>query len=133
MIDRGIAQKMSSTAQRLVLKHLNILPLAQYLLAVTLETTHKSAKPPTKHRNCPQSTQKPPKPAKSKSNYPKTTQTTHKPPKSSANYPQTSRTTHKVAITTQLFSRKTVFYVTKNNSNNAKHLLSFQPCHYINV
>ena len=74
MIDRGIAQKMSSIAQRLVLKHLNILPLAQYLLAVTLETTHKASKLPTKHPKTTQTSQKQIKLSKNHPNYPQTTQ-----------------------------------------------------------
>ena len=66
-------------------------------LAVKLETTYKSAKPPTNHPNHPQTIHRP---ATNQPNHQQITQITHKPPKSSTNQSQTSQTTHKAAITT---------------------------------
>ena len=103
------------------------------MLPVKLETTHKSAKPPTNQPNCPQTIRKPVKLATSQLNHRQITQITHKPPKASTNQPQTSQATHKAASHNDsiIWKKKTVFYVTKNFSNNAKHVLSLQPCPYI--
>ena len=67
-------------------------------LAVKLKTTHKPAKPP------------------------QTNQTTHTSSTKQTNYPKPAKPPTKHPIIT----RKPVFYVTKNLSNNAKHVLSFQ-------
>ena len=86
--------------------------LFEKTLAVKHETTHKSAKLPTNHPNHPQTIHKP---ARSQQNYPKTTQIFHEPVTNQPNHPQSS---HNHSI----ISRKTVFYVTKNFSNNEKHV-----------
>ena len=60
-----------------------------------------------------------------------TSQTTHKPAKASTNHSKTSQTTHKPAKywtnhpkTSQLLAENQFFYIIKNFSNNAKHVLN---------
>ena len=56
-------------------------------------------------------------------------ETTHKPPKPSTKHPQTSQIIHKPPTNQRIISRKSAFYVTKNFSNNAKHVLSYITLH----
>ena len=61
------------------------------VLAVKLETTHKSAKPPTNQPNYPQTIHKP------ATNQSQANQTTHKPPKLPKDHPNHPLTSHKLA------------------------------------
>ena len=64
-------------------------------------------------------------------NHPQTSQTTYKPPKNQPNHSQTSQISDKPPKNQPIMSRKSVFYVTKNISNNAKHVLILQPLYSI--
>ena len=81
-------------------------------LAVELETTYKPAKPPTSQSNHPQTNQTIHK-------QPQISQTTHKPPKNQPNHSQTSQILDKPP--------KNQPIITKNFSNNAKHVLNLKP------
>ena len=61
-------------------------------------------------------------------------ETTHKPAKplgSQANHPQTSHIQDKSPTNQPIMRRKSVFYVTRNFSDIAKHVLSLQPFYVI--
>ena len=66
-------------------------------LAVKLETTHKSAKPPINQPNYPRAIQTTHKPSKNQPNQSQTSHKPAKPPTSYPNYPQTTQTIHKSA------------------------------------
>ena len=83
-------------------------------LAVKRGTTHKPAKPQTTHKT-----------ATNQSNHPQTTKKPAKP------LSQTSQISDKPPQNQSIMSRKSVFYVTKNFSNNAKHVLNLQPFYSI--
>ena len=93
-------------------------------LAVKLETTQKAAKPPTNQSNHTQTNQTSPKPATIQANH---LQASHKRAKPPTNQPNTGQITHKPAN----YEQKISFYVTKNFSNNAKHMLCLQPSNSI--
>ena len=66
----------------------------------------------------------------------KTSQTRHKPTKSltnQPNHPHASQIPGKPPTIQPIMSRKLVFYVTKNFSHNAKHVLSLQTFYFITL
>ena len=82
-------------------------------------------------RNQQQTSQTTDKPVKPPTNQPQTSQTIHKSPKNQSNHSQTSQISDKPSKNQPIMSRKSVFYVTKNFSNNAKHVLNLQPFYSI--
>ena len=84
-----------------------------------------------KTRNHPQTSQTSHKPSKPPTNQSQTSQTTHKPPKNQPNHSQTSHICDKPPKNQSIISKKSVSNVTKNFSNNAKHVLNLQPFYSI--
>ena len=68
-------------------------------------------------------------------NQPQTSQIIYKPPTNQPNHPQTSQIPDKSPTNPPTMSRKLVFYVTRNFSNNAnsKHVLSLQALYSITL
>ena len=79
-----------------------------------------------KTQNHPQTSQTTDKPVKPPTNQPKASLTTRKPPKNQSNHSQTSQILDKLPKIQPIISRKLVFNITKNFSNNAKHVLNLQ-------
>ena len=81
-----------------------------------------------KTRNHPKASPATHKPEKPSTNCRRISQTIHKP---STNHPQTNQITHKPTKNPPIMSRKLVFYVTKNFSNNVNYVPNFQPFYSI--
>ena len=126
------------------------LHLVKNVLAVKLETIHKPVKPPNSQPNHPQTSQTTQQPAKLVTNHPQTSHKLAKPTKPPTNQPETSQPIHnkltrqpnhpkisqileKPPTNQPIIIRKSAFYVTKNFSNNAKHVLNLQPFYSISL